>query len=40
VLTSSLLPTTGANIAGLLAAALACLGLGAGMVIAQRRHHD
>jgi LPXTG-motif cell wall-anchored protein len=38
VLTSSLLPTTGANIAGLLVAALACLGLGGGVVVAGRRH--
>jgi hypothetical protein len=38
VLTSSVLPTTGANIAGLLAGALACLGIGAGVVVAERRH--
>jgi hypothetical protein len=38
VLASSVLPTTGANLAGLLAAALACLGIGAGVVVAERRH--
>ena len=38
LLASSVLPTTGANLAGLLAAALACLGIGAGVVVAERRH--
>jgi hypothetical protein len=38
VLASSVLPTTGANLAGLLAAALAFLGIGAGVVVTERRH--
>jgi ABC-type nickel/cobalt efflux system permease component RcnA len=38
VLASSVLPTTGANIAGLAAAALACLGIGTGVIVAGRRH--
>jgi LPXTG-motif cell wall-anchored protein len=37
VLASSVLPTTGANLAGLLAAALAFLGLGAGVIFVGRR---
>jgi LPXTG-motif cell wall-anchored protein len=37
VLASGVLPTTGANVAGLLAGGLACLGLGGGVVVAGRR---
>jgi LPXTG-motif cell wall-anchored protein len=37
VLSSSVLPTTGANLAGMVAVGLACLGLGTGVVVAGRR---
>jgi LPXTG-motif cell wall-anchored protein len=37
VLTSGALPTTGFNLIGLLAAALACLGIGGGAIVAERR---
>jgi LPXTG-motif cell wall-anchored protein len=40
VLTSSLLPTTGANLAGMVAVGLACLGLGTGVVVAGRRRRS
>jgi LPXTG-motif cell wall-anchored protein len=40
VLTSTLLPTTGANLAGMVAVGLACLGLGTGVVVAGRRRRS